>query len=474
MAKLRPTTKAQVSGHKFLMRRVELGLLVGDIRMIHDPIGKRLRATGFGVAAAVLLCVGAGALALLAPQKQPGDVPILVSEQGQLYVRQDQHLIPVPNLTSARLIAGQPATPQKASAKVLAGYEVEQPAGIVDAPGIWLDTPQQLKWRACMDQSPRARTDPPWPVSVGVGEHGTVMPAGTAIFAHAQHADYLVSDGKRFRLPAANHPAGRVIRRSLELPVIADAWQPPDDLLSILPEGPPLTLPELADGLEVWEGLGGAYLFSDAEVEPITEFQAQVLREAGVKSRKVDADKLSSTPTAGEGQASDEPAGTAGEAPRENSAQPDGGVAVSSGIRGLFHLPEAQPEWLEPTGVCVQVSTTNPPTDSLENLPETDVFRFAVSTYDPSAESAAAQAVRLRDSTTATYFQGPGTAVAVATGHGIHVIGEHGNRHQVAAEHVGLLGVERIQAMPWLMLRLLPEGTPLSPQAAAQTFTREL
>ena len=44
MARPLPTTKAQVSGHKFLRRRVEHGLVLGDIRMIHDPLARRRKA----------------------------------------------------------------------------------------------------------------------------------------------------------------------------------------------------------------------------------------------------------------------------------------------------------------------------------------------------------------------------------------------------------------------------------------------
>ena len=45
MAKLLPTTRAQVSGHKFMRRRMEHGLIFGDIRMIHGPLASRRRAT---------------------------------------------------------------------------------------------------------------------------------------------------------------------------------------------------------------------------------------------------------------------------------------------------------------------------------------------------------------------------------------------------------------------------------------------
>ena len=41
--RLLPTTRAQVSGHRFMRRRVEHGLIFGDIRMIHDPLASRQR-----------------------------------------------------------------------------------------------------------------------------------------------------------------------------------------------------------------------------------------------------------------------------------------------------------------------------------------------------------------------------------------------------------------------------------------------
>ena len=47
MARALPTTKAQVSGHKFLLRRLEHGLVFGDIRMIHDPLKRRRRGRRF-------------------------------------------------------------------------------------------------------------------------------------------------------------------------------------------------------------------------------------------------------------------------------------------------------------------------------------------------------------------------------------------------------------------------------------------
>lgn len=131
-----PASKAQVSGYKFLQRRAELGLLLGDVRMLHDPIAKLRRGLLFGLSAAVLLGVGSGALAVFSPAADPGDAPIMRSDSGDLFVRVDQQIHPVANLASARLVAGEPAQPVKASDSVLAREHIGVPIGIPDAPRI--------------------------------------------------------------------------------------------------------------------------------------------------------------------------------------------------------------------------------------------------------------------------------------------------------------------------------------------------
>ena len=106
MSKILPTTKAQVSGHKFLVRRMRHALVLGDISMIHDPLASRRRALIFGIVAVLLIALGSGLLAWLRPDPDPGQAELLSSEQGQLYVRVDDVVHPVANLASARLILG--------------------------------------------------------------------------------------------------------------------------------------------------------------------------------------------------------------------------------------------------------------------------------------------------------------------------------------------------------------------------------
>jgi len=131
-----PTTKAQISGHKFLTRRLEHGLVLGDIRMIHDPLATRNRAHVFSLAATVLICLGALAMAVFKPAIDPGDAAIIQAESGQLYVRIDNKLHPVANLASARLIVGEAADIHTGSDTVLKNLPKAIPIGIVDAPGL--------------------------------------------------------------------------------------------------------------------------------------------------------------------------------------------------------------------------------------------------------------------------------------------------------------------------------------------------
>ena len=119
MSKILPTTKAQVSGHKFLVRRMQHALVLGDISMIHDPLASRRRALIFGIVAVVLIALGSGLLAWLRPDPDPGQAELLSSEQGQLYVRVDDVVHPVANLASARLILGKAAEPVTIGATAL-------------------------------------------------------------------------------------------------------------------------------------------------------------------------------------------------------------------------------------------------------------------------------------------------------------------------------------------------------------------
>ena len=188
MSKIVPTTKAQVSGHKFLVRRMQHALVFGDVSMIHDPLASRQRALVFGTVAVVLIALGSGLLAWLRPDPEPGQSNLVRSEQGQLYVRVDETLHPVANLASARLILGEATDPVTIGATALEDIALGTPLGIVDAP-IALSTSEQVEqlpseqfnsWGVCLAEP--TYEDPPFITSATretiAHEHEMVVSVG--------------------------------------------------------------------------------------------------------------------------------------------------------------------------------------------------------------------------------------------------------------------------------------------------------
>ncbi|BCI92551.1 hypothetical protein NIIDMKKI_77570 [Mycobacterium kansasii] len=66
---LRLTTKVQVSGWRFLLRRLEHAIVRRDTRMFDDPLQFYSRSVGLGIVIAVLILLGAGLLAFFKPQE---------------------------------------------------------------------------------------------------------------------------------------------------------------------------------------------------------------------------------------------------------------------------------------------------------------------------------------------------------------------------------------------------------------------
>lgn len=109
---LKPTTKAQVDGHRFLTRRARHAVVARDVRMLHDPLKRQATGLTVGVVAAVVGVAGAAVLALLDPAPSVDRTEIMVGgDSGQMYVRVEDTVHPVYNLASARLVLGEAAEP---------------------------------------------------------------------------------------------------------------------------------------------------------------------------------------------------------------------------------------------------------------------------------------------------------------------------------------------------------------------------
>lgn len=108
-----PTTRLQVSGYRFLVRRMEHALLRGDIRMLHDPMRAQSLSFIAGCVVAVVVLAVCAILAFLRPHAGFSDEAIVMSrDSGALYVRVGDTLHPVLNLASARLVTGSDAKPE--------------------------------------------------------------------------------------------------------------------------------------------------------------------------------------------------------------------------------------------------------------------------------------------------------------------------------------------------------------------------
>lgn len=402
-----PTTRAQVSGHRFLQRRVEHGLVFGDIRMIHDPLATRHRALIFGVVAVVVIGLGAGLLAWLRPEADPGEAPVLRTSDGALFVRVDDRVHPVANLASARLVVGEAVEPAGVGGDVLAGLDRGVPLGIHPAPLVLGDGPGELPWAVC--------TDPDGTVTVVAGDV-TAPPGGHhAVLATGGGADWILDTHGRRQLPPPDSREGRAIRRVLRITSASPRWEPPAEVLTVVAEQEPFTVPGslpeevLAAGTRLWARLPGG-------IAPVTETQAAVLGELGVGTRTVES-------------VADEP-----------DAEMD------------LPLPTHEPLWIDPAQVPVCAAGEG-----------------GVAVLPPGAHRAV-QAVPLPGAGVADEFLLPdtsGAALAVDSGHGYHVIDTTGLRHPVPdLQELEALGLRDVLPAPWPVIRLLPEGPELSGTAA--------
>ncbi len=134
---LKPTTRAQVDGHRFLARRARHAVVARDVRMLHDPLKRQATGLTVGAVAAVIGCAGIAILALLSPAPDVARASVMVGrDSGQMYVRAGEVVHPVLNLASARLVLGEPAEPVTVRDTDLAGTRRGGLLGIPGAPSV--------------------------------------------------------------------------------------------------------------------------------------------------------------------------------------------------------------------------------------------------------------------------------------------------------------------------------------------------
>lgn len=142
------TTRAQVNGYRFLLRRLDHALTRRDVRMLHDPMRSQGRALGVGAVLGVLVLAGFAVWGLVSPQGSVGKATIIAAKTGGTYVVIDGTVHPVLNLASARLISGSDEKPASVSEASLARYPRGPLLGIPGAPSA-LPVSRVSTWTVC-------------------------------------------------------------------------------------------------------------------------------------------------------------------------------------------------------------------------------------------------------------------------------------------------------------------------------------
>ncbi|MFY1621359.1 type VII secretion protein EccB, partial [Micromonospora sp. WMMD736] len=249
MASFRLTTKVQVSGWRFLLRRVEHAIVRRDTRMFDDPLQFYSRSVSAGIVIAVLICLGAALLAYFKPLGKRGTDTLLVDRAtNQLYVVMpgNGQLRPVYNLTSARLVLGNAATPMAVKSEELNSMSRGQPIGIPGAPyATPLGSPSQ-QWTLCDTVTKPESVTPVVETSAIIrplsldASVGPVGPDQGMLVAY-EGANWLITEDGRHSIDLAN----RAVTSAVGIPVTARATPISEGLFNALPNAGPWQLPQI-------------------------------------------------------------------------------------------------------------------------------------------------------------------------------------------------------------------------------------
>lgn len=248
-------TRHQVTGWRFVMRRIASGIALHDTRMLVDPLRTQSRAVLMGVLLLITGLLGCFVFSLIRPNGQVGNNVVLADRStAALYVRVGDQLHPVLNLTSARLIAGQPVNPTTVKSAELDRFPRGNLIGIPGAPERMVQSASHdADWTVCDEISGQ----------VGRGAHstGVTVIAGQPFSGGSRAAaisssqvilvdngssgvgsTWLLWDGKRSRIDLADHAVTNALGLGTELP----APRPiASGLFNAIPESAPLAAPPI-------------------------------------------------------------------------------------------------------------------------------------------------------------------------------------------------------------------------------------
>ncbi len=264
-----PTTTSQVQAYRFVLRRMESALVRKDAVMLHEPMRQHLRATAVGLILGVLGLAAFFVVGQFSPTSQVSGNEIVIGTPSEtVFVVQDnpRRLIPVLNLTSARLLLaaispGREAPETKRVAdSALADIGRAPSTGLPGAPplpvqenlirGVWsvCDTARVRSDLPNGQEQPFAQSQPQLSTTVLVREGqppGRPLGDDQALLVAEQStgATYLVWQGRRGQVDLRDTAVRTLYRLGNVVPRKVSTG-----LLNAIPEGPPLTLPDIPPG----------------------------------------------------------------------------------------------------------------------------------------------------------------------------------------------------------------------------------
>lgn len=238
-------TRHQVTGWRFVMRRIASGVAMHDTRMLVDPLRSQSRAVLMGVLILITGVLGCFVFSFIRPAGAAGNDAVLADrDTAALYVRVNDQLHPVLNLTSARLIAGQAVNPTQVKSSELDRFPRGSMIGIPGAPERMVQAAgRDANWTVCQGSD---AVSPGVTVLSGVpaagGERAAALAANRAVLVDTGAGTWLLWDGRRSAIDLADRAATGALGFGANIP----APRPiSSGLFNAIPEGVPLRAPQI-------------------------------------------------------------------------------------------------------------------------------------------------------------------------------------------------------------------------------------
>lgn len=238
-------TRHQISGWRFLIRRISNGVALRDTRMLTEPLRRQGRALSVGLMLGAVLCAGAFILSIIKPAGAGGNQAVLAERStNALYVRVNDTLHPVLNLASARLIVGKPDEPAVVKSSEIDGFPLGNTLGIPNAPSRMVQNPaRDSRWLVC-----DAAGGPDAGVTVIAGDpvagpgRAATMSDHSAVLATSDggKTTWLIWGNKRSEIDLDNAAVAAAVGINIDTPAPRSIDRA---LLNLIPESPPLVVP---------------------------------------------------------------------------------------------------------------------------------------------------------------------------------------------------------------------------------------